>query len=178
MAKQLTVERGLAIASHLSLLSSDKLPSTAPYGSTATTLAVIQNNLKAGDESLWYGVLPTTIDTWIRKLETVAEEYQRLDLKQQFTGVDKTICKGKWEYEQYTAMGRYLLKVGETLLNAKDKKVRSQEHERFEKAKQIERKRSIEAASMTAGKKSSQATTTSSLYTFKVCDVICWNFNS
>jgi len=56
-------------------------------------------------------------------------------------------------------MGRYLLRLGEALLKAKDQKVKAQEHERFEKSNQIERKRSIESASMKAAKKSTTTTT-------------------
>ena len=55
-------------------------------------------------------------------------------------------------------MGRYLLRIGEALLKAKDQKVKAQEKERFKKAKQIERKRSIESASMKAAKKSTTTT--------------------
>ena len=113
MAKQCSVERGLAIASHLSLLPADKLPSTAPYGSMSAVLANIQFALKQGDEGLWYGVMPNTIDTWIRKLETVSEQYRSQELKGDYSGIDKAICKGTWEYSQYADMGRYLLRISE-----------------------------------------------------------------
>jgi len=157
MAKQFSVERGLAIASHLSLLPADKLPSTAPYGSMSAVLANIQLALKQGDEGLWYGVMPNTIDTWIRKLETVSEQYRSQELKGEYSGIDKAICKGTWEYSQYADMGRYLLRIGAILLKAKDQKVKDQQKERFEKAKHIERKRSIESASLKASKKSTSS---------------------
>ena len=82
MAKQFSVQRGLAIASYLQLLPADKLPSTAPYGSMSAVLANIQLALKQGNEGLWYGVMPNTIDTWIRKLETVSEQYRSQVLKE------------------------------------------------------------------------------------------------
>jgi len=46
----------------------------------------------------------------------------------------------------------YLLRIDEILLKAKDQKVKNQEKDRFEEAKQIERKRSIESASLKAAK--------------------------
>ena len=69
------------LASHLSLLPADKLPSTAPYGLMGAALANIQFSLKEGDEGLWYGVLPSTIHNWIRKVETVSEQYRNQELK-------------------------------------------------------------------------------------------------
>jgi len=96
--------------SHFSLLPADKLPSTAPYGSMSAVLANIQLALKQGDEGLWYGV--------IRKLLANSVE----ELKGEYSGIDKAICKGTWEYSQYADMGRYLLRIGVRKLKTKRSK--------------------------------------------------------
>ena len=89
MAKQFSVESGIVIASHLSLLAAEKLPSTAPFDSMDTVLSNIQLSLKEGDDALWFGVLPNTIDTsWIRIVETVSEQYQSQELKGEYLGID------------------------------------------------------------------------------------------
>ena len=80
-------------------------------------------------------------------------------MNDEYTGIDEAICKGTWEFSQYADMGRHLLRIGEALLEAKDQKVKGKEKESFDKAKQIERKRSIESASLKAAKKSTTTTT-------------------
>ena len=70
----------------------------------SAVLANIQLALKQGDEGLWYGVMPNTIDTRIRKLETVSDQYRSQELKREYSGIDKAICKGAWEYSQYAVM--------------------------------------------------------------------------
>ena len=77
----------------------------------------------------------------------------------EFTGVDISICKGTWEFSQYDDVGRYLLCIGEALLKEKDQKVKAQEKYRFDKAKQIECKRSIEYASLKMAEKSTATST-------------------
>ena len=96
-------------------------------------LANIQFSLKEGDERLCCGVLPSAIDNWIRNVETVNKQYRNQELNGKYTGIDKAICKGTWEFSQYADMGQYLLRIGEALLKAKDQKVKAQEKERFEK---------------------------------------------
>ena len=65
-------------------------------------------------------------------------------------------------------MGRNLLRIGEILLKAKDQKVKDQEKERFEKAKHIERKRSIESAPLKASKKSTSSSVPQTLLRVRI----------
>ena len=80
----------------------------------------------------------------------------------------KPSAKVNGEYSQYADMGRYLLRIGEILLKAKDQKVKDQEKERFEKAKHIEHKRSIEFASLKAAKKSMSSTVPQTLVRVRI----------
>jgi hypothetical protein len=153
MAKQLTVERGLAIASCLSLLPPNKLPTTTSHGYTTTCLENIQQSLKEGDKDLWVGVSPTTIDGWIRKVESLSEHYKTQDLNKNYTGIDKSHFKGDWNVSTVCDMSRYLLKIGETITTAKQDKIAKLELKRHEKAQQFERKRAIESTSLKTGKK-------------------------
>jgi hypothetical protein len=86
--------RGLKIASVLSILSSEDMPSTAPYGKLNLCLSKIQSSLKHDDSNLWLGVLPATIDGWIRKVENLGIQYRVEEVNGTYTGIDKSDFKG------------------------------------------------------------------------------------
>lgn len=145
--------RGLKIASVLSILSSEDMPSTAPYGKLNLCLSKIQSSLKHDDSNLWLGVLPATIDGWIRKVENLGIQYRVEEVNGTYTGIDKSDFKGTdWNIQDFSDMARYILRIGHTILNAQDDKAKGQEKERMEKLKQSDRKRAAVQASLKSGK--------------------------